>query len=617
MKLEKILSELNTLEKNAFIKIIDNILSNSPKNIKEIDKIISECENSDLKSLDNVVISRIFNLIESEFSELIKSEFLNSSSQLDIISDILIRDGNCIMKQEWFSNLYEDELKSIKKKVSDLKKDLDSNPETISSKTRDYNIYKSCLSTAYFNDIENNREAKVSDDEQSILNTLADSLELSLEEIKLINYIVIPIEKLDIDDVVNDLRNIGLVFFSRKNREVFVADEVIRVLREIRGKKIADKHYRRLLKCLREPQINLVCKNHNIDWKESLEIKIKNIIQEGVNFSTCLANDIHKPGTSLTDRKKTLNEIWEKGLSIEEKLKGSTIEDKIENFISYFISIENDDKVSISVSGYDRLLNDLTESFNKLEFTIRQEFQLQNSDKFDSEYLLNYNIKPVDIIDLIQEVELKKFCEEKGIKSRGNTVQNILESYKDADNLLLENYVSIAFRDLNTLKENGLKVKEADLGIVFEDLTASIFEELGFNVDMELKKKLNTKSDKIDLLLNIGNKELILIECKTSKEKGYNKFSAVSRQMKSYVKLAQQNDYKIIKSLLIAPEFSDEFISDTELEFDLNLSLIKADSLYKILEGFKSAEKHQQFPYKLLLKDVLIDEARIIKAMNK
>ena len=56
MKLEKILGNLNSLEKNSFIKIIDNIIANNPKNSKSIDKILSETDKTGLKSLDNVVI---------------------------------------------------------------------------------------------------------------------------------------------------------------------------------------------------------------------------------------------------------------------------------------------------------------------------------------------------------------------------------------------------------------------------------------------------------------------------------------------------------------------------------------------------------------------------------
>ena len=191
-----------------------------------------------------------------------------------------------------------------------------------------------------------------------------------------------------------------------------------------------------------------------------------------------------------------------------------------------------------------------------------------------------------------------------------------MTSYKDSENLYIENFENIGFRDLNALKVNGIKIKEADLGLKFEEITKSIFAQLGFNVDEKLKKQINTKKDKTDILINLGNNELILVECKTIKESGYNKFSSVSRQMKSYIALTEKNNYSVIKSLLIAPDFSDDFVNDTELEYDLNLSLITASSLLKILEGFKNSKKHKQFPFKLLMRDVLIREDRIVKAMS-
>ena len=71
-----------------------------------------------------------------------------------------------------------------------------------------------------------------------------------------------------------------------------------------------------------------------------------------------------------------------------------------------------------------------------------------------------------------------------------------------------------------------------------------------------------------------------------------------------------------MKSLLVAPDFSDEFVNDCDLEFEINLSLITASCLTNILEGFR-ASKHKQFPYQLLMKDVLIKEDRILKAIKK
>ncbi|MCD4731226.1 MAG: hypothetical protein K8R74_11525 [Bacteroidales bacterium] len=618
MKLEKILGNLNSLEKNSFIKIIDNIIANSPRNSRVIDKILADTDKSGLKNLDNVIISKIFNLVETEFSQLIKAEFVNTSSQLDILSDIITRDGNCIMKQDWFARLYENELKNITKKIKDLQKELENPKSDLSeNRKRDYKIYQSCVHTAFHNDIENNREAKITDDELSILLTLSHELELSQKEIKLINYLILHVKKAEIDTVITELKNLGVIFYSKKTSTIFVADEMVHVIRKIREKEIADKFFRRILRLFREPQINLIARKHNIDRKLTLDQKIKEIINEGISFSGVLITDVHKEGINVSDKKKFLNELWSKSLNLSPALKGTTLDDKLENIIAHFDAIEKDEKVGISIDGYEKLLIELGETLPKLNNQVKAEFELQDENVLKSNILLDYNIKPRDILDIIQSKDLEKFCKEREIKTRGNDIDNILDTYKDSENLYLENYVNIGFRDLNTLKENGITVKEANLGIKFEDLTKLIFTQLGFNVDEKLKKELNTKKDKIDILLNLGNKELILIECKTIKESGYNKFSSVSRQMKSYTGLAKATDYKIIKSLLIAPDFSDDFINATESEYALNISLLTASSLITILEGFKNSKKHKQFPYKLLMRDVLIKEDRIIKAMGK
>lgn len=616
MKLEKILDKANSLEKNSFIKIIDNIITNNPKNSNEIEKILSDTDKG-LKKVDNVVISKIFNLVEVEFSQLIRAEFVNTSSQLDILSDIIIRDGNCIMKTDWFAKLYENELKNIKYKIKELQKELENEKSEIAEQRKhSYKIYKACLHTAFYNDLENNRDVKITDDELSILLTLSNELELSQEEVKLINYMIVPVRKMEIDSLINDLKNIGVIFYLKKNRMVFVADELVRVLRKIRKKEVADKFFRRVLRLLREPQINLICKKHNIDRKLLFSEKIKKIIHEGISFSDVLINDIHRDGITLTEKKKLLNEICDKGLNIKPILKGTTLEDKISNLIKHFEIIEKDEKVGISIDGYEKMLIDLGEILTKLNNQLRTEFELQNENVLRSNYLLDYNIKPRDILEIIPIKELVKFCEVKNIKTRGNIVNNILDAYKDSGNLYLENYENIGFRNLNVLKENGIRIKESELGIKFEDLTKIIFSKLGFNIDEKLKKNLNTKKDKIDIVINLGNKELILIECKTVKESAYNRFSSVSRQMKAYTNLAKANDYKIIKTLLIAPDFSDDFVNDCELEYELNLSLITASSLITILEGFKNSKKHKQLPYKLLMRDVLIQSERILKAIK-
>jgi hypothetical protein len=617
MKLEKILDNVNSLEKNSFIKIIDTIKSSNPKNFKEIEKILTD-SSTELKNADSINIVKVFELTKMEFAETVKAEFVNTTSQLDILIDIIIKDGNCILKQNWLAKLYEKELENIRKRTQQLKAHLESEKSDLDeSRKRDYEIYKACVQTAYTNDMVSNRETKITDDELSILLTLAKKLELSQEEIKLINYLIIPPAKMDIDSVITSLKNIGVIFYSRKNSLVYVADEVVKVLRKLREKELADKYYRRVLKTFKEPQINLICRKHNIEYKElDYEEKIKRIIKEGISFSNLLKNTMHKDGITLTDKKKAINELWENGLNIETPLRGLTIEEKIDNIIAYFDELEKDEKVGISVEGFEKLLLDLNSVLPTFKPQVLKELEMPEETVLNSNNLLDFNIKPRDILDILPIEDLKSFIAEKKIKSRGDAVQNILDAYMDSENLMIENYEAIGFRNLAELKGNGIIIKESELGLKFEEITKVIFEKLGFNVDEKLKKKLNTAKDKIDIILNLDNNEVIIIECKTVKESGYNKFSSVSRQIKSYVELAKRNGYSVVKSLLVAPDFSDDFINDCDLEFEINLSLITASSLVNILEGFRNS-KHKQFPFQLLLKDVLIKEERILKAINK
>ena len=614
MKLEKILDKLGSIEKNSFIKIIDTIISKNPKNQKEIEKILSSTEKG-LKSVDNQNISKIFELTESEFQQHIKCEFQEITSQLDILIDIIIRDGNCIMKQDWFSRLYDNEIKQLKKRIKDLNADFeDDKSELSASRKRDYIIYKSCLETAYHNDIANNREAKVTSDELSIILTLSKQLGLSQEEVKLINYSVLKIQKLDVQEVIKSLKNIGVIFYSNKENTIYVADEMVRLLRKVREKEVAEKFFRRTLKLQREPIINQICKEHNIDRKLSYSQKIEQIIDEGISFTSLLAYDIHKSGSNLTERKKTLNELCEKGLNLS-NLKGSTLEDKIKSLIEHFENVERDEKVGISLDGFDKMLTELNQTLPKLNKQIKDQFELQDEYVLTADFLLDYNIKPRDILDLIEKPELSQFIKENGIKQRGDDTLNILDHYKDVENLYLENYENVAYRNLNLLKENGITVKEGELGLKFEELTKVIFKSLGFNVDDTLKNKLNTKKDLMDILLNLGNDEIIIVECKTSKERGYNKFSSVSRQLKSYQNVALKNDLRIAKILLVAPEFSDDFVTDCEMDTEMNLSLMTASTLLRISEAFKTS-KYTEFPY-VLLRDIVINEERIVKALSK
>lgn len=121
MKLEKNPDRLSSIEKNSFIKIIDNIISKSREKSKEIENILAP-DNKGLKTVDNQNISKIFDPTADEFTEYVKCEFQEVNSQLDILIDI-IRDGNCIMRQDWFSRFYEVEIKVLNAKIKALSAD--------------------------------------------------------------------------------------------------------------------------------------------------------------------------------------------------------------------------------------------------------------------------------------------------------------------------------------------------------------------------------------------------------------------------------------------------------------------------------------------------------------
>ena len=136
------------------------------------------------------------------------------------------------------------------------------------------------------------------------------------------------------------------------------------------------------------------------------------------------------------------------------------------------------------------------------------------------------------------------------------------------------------------------------------------------DVDEKLRKKLNTDKDKMDILLRTGERSLVLVECKTVKESGYNKFSSISRQVRSYKNLLEKNDFQVDKIMIVAPDFSDDFVADCGDDFTLPITLIKAKSLSSIYNAVKTSETNR-FTLQMLSRDILVQEDRIIRALKK
>lgn len=616
MKLERILERLNSLEKGQFLKIINN-LSAEEKNNPKLEAILSRAD-SNLKNADALQVTQAFEALSDRYVDFVMEDYSKVSSQLDILLNIITRDGNCILRLDWFAKLYEEEIKKQKKAIEAFKEDVNADkPSMDASRVRDYKVFAACLRTAYFNDSASNFSPKITSDEQSILDSLAKALELSLDERTMIKYAVLGIKKNNnIDDVVSELKEKGLIFLSKKSNVLYVADEIVSLARKIRGREVADKYFRRVLLQMKEPQINMICRKHGIDVKLPYNEKIEQIISSGVSFSDVLKEDIHKPDVKLIDKKKAITAFCDEKLGITPSIKGATLDDKVDNLIAFFAKQYSDEKIGISSGGYERMLLDLETFVKGASKTIRSTFQIQEDDVMHGDFLSDYNIMPRDVLELFSSEALSELCTAREIKTRGNIVENILAAYKDTEDLLVENYESIGFRDINTLKENGIAISEADLGTTFEDVTKYIFGQLGLEVDEKLRKKLNTDKDKMDILIRTGEQSVVLVECKTVKENGYNKFSSISRQVKAYKTLLEKNDYQVDKIIIVAPDFSEDFVADCGDEYSLPITLLKAGALASIYKTVKETGTNR-FSLQMISRDILVQEDRILRALKK
>jgi len=611
MKLSKVFDQTNFQEKGSFYKILNTLVEKS--NNADIEKILANT-NGQFKDIESENISKLFEIVRLDFREYLEIEIGGSISQLDILIDILIRDGNAILRDSWFEELYKRQLKKLKETSKDFIDLLDTESKDIEEhRRRDYNIYRECVLIAYGNDEGNNFDKKVTQDEYSILKTLANKLELSNEEIRLIHFSIIPINVLEKETLIKLLKDLGIIIYSKKTSNIYVPDEIVKILRDLRGKSMADKYYRRLLGFFKDPIINVICKKHSISLKLEREEKIRSVINQGLSIHSILAQDIFKDPISLNDKKKELNSIMSYfGMDP----KGVTLEDKIQLIINHFNNLEKDEMLGTSKDGYNSLCIDLRTILPELNNALIKEFEFnEDVDVLQSELLIDHNIKPRDILELLNRDQLKEFCISKALKNRGDLIENILESYTDSENIYIENYLNLGIRDLNSLKMNNIHLTTAEIGIKYEDVTKRFLSELGFNVDEELRSKINTNKDKIDILINLGQNEVIIIECKTALSSQYNKFSACSRQMKSYHQIVTLNGFRVVKSLLIAPNFTQDFIDECEIEINLNLSLITSEALLNIWNGFKTA-KHKIFPVNLLMRDALINDEKILKALK-
>ncbi|MCD4653081.1 hypothetical protein K8T06_04025 [bacterium] len=616
MKLIKVIDNLNQIEKTPFLKILDEFATESRQMKPIVDQILSESSNQ-LKKVENENIVRLFDVLKDKYKDYLDDRIKYSDFQLDMIIEIFVRDGNQMMSREWFHKLYQDELKKMKANIKRTSRILSTESKDVSiARKRDYSVFIECVRTAYNNDATRNRENKLSWEEKTILNTLSDCLELSNEETRYLKYSVVPIEEHSIDEVIDHLRKSGVIFYNKKHSTLYIPNEIVWLLRSIIGIHVPTKYLRRILRHLSDPEINRICKLHSIERKLGRIDKIDSLLNLGLSVRNVLLNEIHKDNTSKSDKAKRIQEMIVKELELDVQKLGRSLEEKVETIIEYFNRIDREDKSSLSRDGFNKLIHNMLEFSSDVNDRIKRDFQIQNENVMDVEILQDYDLSPRDLIYMLNQTELKDFCKQFEIKLRGNIVVNTINNYKNIDDIYLENYELIGRRDINMLKDVGITVREAELGLLFEKLTRTIFTQLGFNVDEKLRKNLNTAKCKMDMVLNIGDSELIIVECKSHKDKDYNKYASVYRQLVSYVTLCRNKGYGNPHVVLVANDFSEEFMSESEYDYRLRISLLTTSNLQKILTGFKECHL-DKFPVNLIKKDGILVAERVVKALCK
>ncbi|WP_200164521.1 hypothetical protein [Francisella adeliensis] len=608
MKLENVLSSLNQVEKNKFINVVDNLIQENNLS-KKYDQI---------KQATNNEIVALFKQAKPYFEEYLLEKLSYINPSISILTDILSRDGNSVARVSWIESLYHKDIERLEAKVKELSAIRSTETDLLTYEGR-MNVYFSCLKEAYNNDIRNNQEPKINDDERSILNVLSDKLDINHDDKVVLEYMVRPCCKQNtISDYLNELRCLGILFIKNKEQTVYVADELVEILNNIKGKAISDKYLIRVLRTLSDAELSNILKSQNqrIRGVERVN-KINNIVHLGLDVKKILSVYIFNDNASQNERKERLKLLID-DLSIETKTIGTIVESRIDIIIDSLKDISKIESNVLSSAGYDECLEKLNEYFNQEKSKdffydlIREQFEIESVEKIDSSKLRQLSITPYDILYIVDNDDIKAIAKFFGLSNRGNVRESIVGSFNDATDKLIENYNLLANRDVNSLNAKGLNISEAEIGAKFEEATRSILEQLNLNVDEELRAEINTAKDKADLIISTSDDDVIVGEMKTHKGGGYSSYSSIARQTKSYVKLCEQHEKNVTQVLVIAPNFTDDFIEHAELDPDINISLLEAQGLYGIYEAYKN-KKNPKFSLQWLQKGGLLKHSLIIK----
>ena len=614
MKLSQVLSQINQVERSKFINCLDKICSVATKTDTELADKLSNIEGQ-LRSASGSEITQLFAAATSHFKDFVREQVALGGSQVSLLINILSRDGNGVARISWLESLYANEHMRLSDLSGVLLKEIEAAAELddYGRGTR-LSIYKDCFEMAYKNDLRLNREAKVTDDERMILNTLSERLGLSADETFAVEHIVLPVPKGNVLEALNSLREMGLIFVNKNRSEVFVADEVVSIFHEIQNRELSDKHVLRILRSLSDPELSNVLRRHDQKSRGvTRQEKIQYITHTGIPIRNVLSRDMFSSDETLSQRKDRLKSLID-DLDISTSRLGVTLDDRIDVVVESLKAGVEAEFNALSASGFKELVNSLSETVPTVIDRLRDDFEIEEIETIDPDSLRALGISPLDILYLYTNDEVKKIRDSMGLSKRNNPRSSILESFASANDRLIENYEMLARRDLSGLHSVGIDIKESEIGLKFEEVTRTIFEQLGLQVDEDLRKQISTAKDKADIIVSLGGDDVIVGEVKSYKNGDFPKYSSTSRQVKAYVNRCEANGKRVAQALIVAPSFSQDFIDSAEMDTDINISLLEADGLMKILAAYKS-RRNPKFSEKLLTKGGLLKADLIAKTI--
>ncbi|MCG7567580.1 hypothetical protein MHM95_14960 [Pseudoalteromonas sp. CnMc7-15] len=612
MKLSNVLSLVNQVEKSKFINAVDRICGDAVRHDKKIEAQLNKLDGQ-IKNASSTDITQLFKIILPYFEKAVREQLAMLGAQATLLTNILSRDGNSIARATWVESLYSKEWDVINKRAKELKAEIEeaSDDDSFGDSKR-LGIYFACFSEAHSNDQRINREAKITDDERGILNVLAKQLDVTADDQAGIEHLVDKIPKNGVQDALNELREIGLVFISRKRQTVYVPDEIVSLLHRIQGKELADKHLLRILRTFSDAELSNILKNHRkkirgVERKE----KVSNIMKLGVPVTQILQHDLFSDEATLNERKDRLKELIQ-ALELDLEKLGTTVEERTDIILHSLNNCAESEFNVLSATGFKELFAALQNHFPMLSKVLKHEFELEEQEELDVEKLRALSITPYDILYMLTNEEVKSVVESMGIKKRGNLRLNILNSFADATDKLIDNYAALARRDLASLKNSNIDIAESEIGVKFEEVTKAIFEQLGLAVDEDLRRAVNTTKDKADVLISLSEDDVIVGEAKTCKNGDFAKYSTTSRQVKAYANRCESAGKRVAQVLIVAPTFSDDFVESAEMDTEVNISLLEADGLKRILDAYKS-RRSPKFSAKLFTKGGLLKADLIAK----